>query len=158
MPAERLPMRKVREVLRQRYACGASERVIAQSLGIGRTAIRTHVMRTTVHLVTARDGATLRPVLQPVLDRSFASSPWAKKLHGVDLDTVAAAGRELLAGGGPLTRAQLGERLAERFPGADPPSLAHTVTIKVPEGSLLNARSPAAVAGGNVEGIAGVVG
>ncbi len=39
MPAERLPMRKVREVLRQRYACGASERVIAQSLGIGRTAV-----------------------------------------------------------------------------------------------------------------------
>ena len=39
MPAERLPMRKVREVLRQRYVCGASERVIAQSLGIGRTAI-----------------------------------------------------------------------------------------------------------------------
>jgi hypothetical protein len=38
MPAERLPMRKVREVLRQRYVCGASERVIAQSLGIGRTA------------------------------------------------------------------------------------------------------------------------
>jgi len=41
MPAERLPMRKVREVLRQRYACGASERVIAQSLGIGRTAVDT---------------------------------------------------------------------------------------------------------------------
>ncbi len=39
MPAERLPMRKVREVLRQRYACGTSERVIAQSLGIGRTAV-----------------------------------------------------------------------------------------------------------------------
>ena len=39
MPAERLPMRKVREVLRLKYACGASERVIAQSLGIGRTTV-----------------------------------------------------------------------------------------------------------------------
>ena len=39
MPAERLPMRKVREVLRLKYACGASERVIARSLGIGRTAV-----------------------------------------------------------------------------------------------------------------------
>jgi hypothetical protein len=29
MPAERLPMRKVREVLRLKYACGASERLIA---------------------------------------------------------------------------------------------------------------------------------
>jgi len=96
-----------------------------------RAAIRTHVMRTTVHLVTARDGATLRPLMQPVMDRSFASSPWAKKLPGVDLDAVAAVGRELLAGGA-LTRAQLGERLAARFPGEDPASLAHTVTIKVP--------------------------
>ena len=43
MPAERLPMRKVREVLRQRYACGASERVIAQSLGIGRTAVGEYI-------------------------------------------------------------------------------------------------------------------
>ena len=96
-----------------------------------RAAIRTHVMRTTVHLVTARDGALLRPLMQPVLDRSFASSPWAKKLPGVDLDAVAAAGRELLAGA-VLTRAQLGERLAERFPGQDPASLAHAVTIRVP--------------------------
>ena len=39
MPAERLSMRKVREVLRLKYACGASERVIARSVGIGRTAI-----------------------------------------------------------------------------------------------------------------------
>ncbi|MDP9344892.1 MAG: winged helix DNA-binding domain-containing protein [Actinomycetota bacterium] len=96
-----------------------------------RAAIRTHVMRTTVHLVTTRDGATLRPLMQPVLDRSFASSPWAKRLHGVDLDAVAAAGRDLL-GTGVLTRAQLAARLAERFPGHDPLSLAHTVTIKVP--------------------------
>ena len=35
MPAERWSMR-VREVLRLRYACGVSARVISQSLGIGR--------------------------------------------------------------------------------------------------------------------------
>jgi len=48
MPAERVPMRKVREVLRQRYACGASERVIAQSLGIGRTASGVYIRRAPV--------------------------------------------------------------------------------------------------------------
>ena len=48
MPAERLPMRKVREVLRQRYACGASERVIAQSLGIGRMAVGEYIRRAAV--------------------------------------------------------------------------------------------------------------
>jgi hypothetical protein len=39
MPAERLSIRKVREVLRLKYACGASERVIARSVRIARTAI-----------------------------------------------------------------------------------------------------------------------
>jgi hypothetical protein len=35
MPAVRLPMREVREVLIRKYACGVSERVLAQSPGIG---------------------------------------------------------------------------------------------------------------------------
>jgi transposase len=52
MPAERLPMRKVREVLRQRYAFGASERVIAQSLGLGRTAVGEYIRRAAVIGVT----------------------------------------------------------------------------------------------------------
>ena len=52
MPAERLPMRKVREVLRQRYACGVSERVIAQSLGIGRTAVGEYIRRAAVIGIT----------------------------------------------------------------------------------------------------------
>ena len=52
MPAERLPMRKVREVLRQKYACGASERVIAQSLGIGRTAVGEYIRRAAVIGIT----------------------------------------------------------------------------------------------------------
>ena len=36
MPAERAPMRKVREVLRLRHAMGVSERQIAVTVGIGR--------------------------------------------------------------------------------------------------------------------------
>ena len=43
MPAERLSMRKIREVLRLKYACGASDRVISRSLGIGRTAVAEYV-------------------------------------------------------------------------------------------------------------------
>jgi DNA-binding transcriptional regulator LsrR (DeoR family) len=45
MPAERLSRWKVREVLRLKYARGTSERVIAQSVGIGRTAIDEYVRR-----------------------------------------------------------------------------------------------------------------
>ena len=85
----------------------------------GRAAIRTHVMRTTVHLVTARDGALLRPLMQPVLDRSFASSPWAKKLPGVDLDAVAAAGRELL-GRRPADPRAAGRAPGRALPGPGP--------------------------------------
>jgi transposase len=52
MPAERLPMRKVREVLRLKYACGASARVIAQSVGIGRSAVAEYIRRAAVIGVT----------------------------------------------------------------------------------------------------------
>jgi hypothetical protein len=52
MPAERLSMRKVREVLRLKYACGTSERVIARSVGIGRTAIGEYIRRAAVIGIT----------------------------------------------------------------------------------------------------------
>ncbi len=52
MPAERLPMRKIREVLRLKYACGVSDRVIARSVGIGRTAIAEYVRRAAVIGIT----------------------------------------------------------------------------------------------------------
>jgi transposase len=52
MPAERLPMRKVRDVLRLTYACGVSKRVIAQSLGIGRTAVGEYIRRAAVIGIT----------------------------------------------------------------------------------------------------------
>jgi transposase len=38
-------MRKVREVLCLKHACGASERLIAQSLGIGRTTVCEYLRR-----------------------------------------------------------------------------------------------------------------
>jgi hypothetical protein len=41
-------MRKIREVLRLTYACGASDRVISRSVGIGRTAIAEYVRRAAV--------------------------------------------------------------------------------------------------------------
>ena len=52
MPAERLPMRKIREVLRLKYSCGTSDRVISRSVGIGRTAIAEYVRRAAVIGIT----------------------------------------------------------------------------------------------------------
>ncbi len=92
-----------------------------------RAAVRTHVMRNTIHLVTATDCLNFRAVLKPVLDQGFASSPFARNLAGADLDAVLAAGRALLAER-PRTRAELSRLLGPRWPGSDPLSLAYAVT------------------------------
>ena len=52
MPAERVSMRKVREVLRLRHACGASERMIAQLVGVSRTTVGEYLRRTAVIGIT----------------------------------------------------------------------------------------------------------
>ena len=52
MPAERLSMRKVREVLRLRYACGASVRLIARAVGVGHTTVAEYLRRTSVIGIT----------------------------------------------------------------------------------------------------------
>ncbi|MGN6167697.1 MAG: winged helix DNA-binding domain-containing protein [Solirubrobacteraceae bacterium] len=93
-------------------------------------AVRGSLFRATLHLVTARDWASLRPLLAPVLARSFASSPFRRALTEVDLAEVLALGRKLLAER-PRTRAELGPLLAEEF-RADPVSMAYAVSYLEP--------------------------
>jgi hypothetical protein len=45
MPAQRLLMRQVREVLRLKWACGLSDRKIAQSLRVSRPTVAEYVRR-----------------------------------------------------------------------------------------------------------------
>ena len=63
-----------------------------------RRVVRTQLMRTTIHTVTAADALALRPLLQPVLDRTFASTSWGQRLRGQDVGAVVAEAAELLAG------------------------------------------------------------
>jgi Winged helix DNA-binding domain len=96
-----------------------------------RRAVRTPLMRATIHLATAGDARELRHVVQPVLERSFAGSPFPRQLDGVDLAELAAAGRALLAEG-PRTRVELSRRLSERWPDNDAAALAYAITYRVP--------------------------
>jgi winged helix DNA-binding protein len=95
-------------------------------------AVRCSLMRSTVHLVTARDWARMYPLLRPILERNFwTGSPFGRQLKGVDVDAVLAAGRELMEEQ-PRTSAQLRQLLGERFPGYDASSLSYAVRHLMP--------------------------
>ena len=89
------------------------------------------LLRTTIHLVSARDCLTIRGAVQPMLERAFRYSPFAKALPDLDVDEVIAHGLELLAER-PQTMSQLGKGLAARWPGRDPTALSYAIRYLVP--------------------------
>ena len=96
-----------------------------------RGAVRAQLMRSTIHLVTARDALALHPLTAPVLARTFAGQAQflrAMTAAGVGLEEVVAAGRELLAEA-PRTRAELAAALGPRWPEVAPATLAQAVTF-----------------------------
>jgi Winged helix DNA-binding domain len=104
---------------------------LAEDLEARRAVRAVMLMRTTIHLVSARDCLEIRPLIQPVVERQWRYSPFAKALAGLDIDEVVAAGLELLAEG-PATSGDIGKRLAERWPDRDPASLGHAVRWLAP--------------------------
>jgi hypothetical protein len=96
-----------------------------------RRVVRTQLMRTTIHTVTAADALALRPLLQPVLDRTFASTAWGQRLRGSDVAAVVAEAAELLSDR-PLGRAALQRELAARHPDLDAEAVAFGVSYWVP--------------------------
>jgi hypothetical protein len=99
---------------------------------VDRSAVRTTLMRGTIHLVTAADCVALRPMMQPMLERMLmVASPYGKRLSGLDLDALLAAGREML-GVQPQSSVELRALLQERWPDHDAASLAYGVQYLEP--------------------------
>lgn len=100
-----------------------------------RALVRAHLMRSTVHLLTAQDYVDFRPLFVP-LSRRVVRTAFAARLAGADPEQIEERARTLLAGG-PLTRAELGRALAPAWPDADPNALAYVggsalSTVQVP--------------------------
>ncbi|NUP68572.1 MAG: winged helix DNA-binding domain-containing protein, partial [Nonomuraea sp.] len=77
----------------------------------GRRVVRTHLMRRTVHLLTADDALAWRARHDGML-RQRVLGVYRRELDGVDLDELAAAGREVMADGEPRSMGELARALA----------------------------------------------
>lgn len=89
-------------------------------LMLDRGVLRTALMRTTIHLVTADDALVLARVFAPVLARTLRSQrAFRIGLDGLDLDEVARFGARHLAAE-PMSARQLRSRLADQWPDRDP--------------------------------------
>jgi len=98
---------------------------------VKRRAVRLGIMRNTVHLVTARDCLALRPLFQPMLERTLRSSPFGRHLVGLEMSAVLdAATRAMIEK--PRTFSQLGSLLHQRWPDRDATSLAYAIRHLLP--------------------------
>jgi hypothetical protein len=97
-----------------------------------RRAVRTSLMRNTIHLVTTRDALRLKSLFQPLHERGYLrGSPWGRGMKEANLHPLLKAGREIM-GQRPHTVAELRKLLAERFPNQDSEALAYGVRYMVP--------------------------
>jgi hypothetical protein len=95
-----------------------------------RQAVRIALMRSTLHLVSARDSLAFRPVLQPVLDRALRGS-YGKQLTGLDTEALETSVRALVKER-PRTFNELGKLLLEQWPERDPRAIANAARVLVP--------------------------
>lgn len=82
-----------------------------------RVLVRTHLLRRTVHLVTAADALSLRALHQPMLDQRGRPALGVVP-EGTDLEALKAAARTLLHAG-PRRMRETAREVAPAFPGLD---------------------------------------
>lgn len=102
----------------------------------GRSVVRTHLMRRTVHLLTADDALAWRSRHDAML-RQRVLGTYRRELDGIDLDELAAAGRAVMADDEPRSMTGLARALAERWPAPGPRALGEMlVAALVPMAQL----------------------
>jgi hypothetical protein len=112
-----------------------------------RQVVRLHLMRNTVHLVSAADGLGWRPLFRPLHAADF-STRFRRGIDGVDRDALLRRARQLLDER-PRTRGELARLLAQHWPDADPGALAfaathHIALCQVPPRGVWGHTGPAA--------------
>ncbi len=95
-----------------------------------RAVVRMALMRSTIHLVTARDAWGFRPLVQPALDR-MQGGQFGRRLEGLDVDDVVAMGRAFVEVE-PRSFRALGDHLLTRWPERDRMALEQAVRTGVP--------------------------
>jgi len=96
----------------------------------GRKVVRATLMRATLHLMSAKDYASLRPAIQPALTRVWRQI-LRQRAHALDPDALAAAAREFLAEG-PRTFQEIRAHLAATFPKGDERAMGYIVRTHLP--------------------------
>ena len=90
-----------------------------------RRIVRIALMRSTIHLVSAEDALSLRPLVQPVLDAELARHrEYGPPVRDLDLEPVLAFAQALFSER-PRTGPELRAALASAFPQADTAALAY---------------------------------
>ena len=111
-----------------------------------RRAVRTHLMRRTIHLVTADDCLSLRALHQPMLESRMVTV-LRRRLPGVDLAELADAGRPHFTRE-PATLPEVGRAVADRWPGVAARDLGDALAsvlplVQVPPRGLWGRQGPA---------------
>ncbi|GHJ54169.1 hypothetical protein Nm8I071_34760 [Nonomuraea sp. TT08I-71] len=112
-----------------------------------RQVVRLHLMRNTVHLVSARDALDWRALFHPLHAAGFATN-FRRATEKVDRNLLLSQARPLLEQR-PRTRAELGRLLARHWPHVDTNALAYAAThhlalCQVPPRGMWGRTGPAA--------------
>ena len=108
---------------------------VLSDLLLRRSVVRTHLMRRTVHLLTADDAVAWRSRHDAML-RQRVIGVYRRELAGVDLDELAAAGRAVMADGEPRSMTELARALAGRWPAPGPRALGEMLMAVLPVAQL----------------------